>query len=263
MWYRGCSLMRTVCFGSALIMLSTVATVVTAEQQPKIRVVPVIGHVNHIYSVAFSPDGACVLSGSEDRTSNCGRRPRGLLRTFTGHSGGGPLRFTRRCPRALRQRGHAPSSCGTRPRGCYTPSRGHPGRVCRAFSPDGTRVLSGSEDRSLKLWEAATGQLIRTFTGHATCSIGQGPQGRFHPTTRVLSGSKDPPSNCGRKRRARGVFTQMAPACSRAARTTPSNCGRRPRGSSSAPSRGMRVGSPRWRFHPTVPACSRGTLTGR
>ena len=34
-------------------------------------------------------------------------------------------------------------------------------------SGDGARVLSGSGDESVKLWDAATGALIRTFDGHS------------------------------------------------------------------------------------------------
>jgi WD40 repeat protein len=44
---------------------------------------------------------------------------------------------------------------------------GHRGALISvAFSPDGARVLSGSADRTLKLWDVATGALIRTFDGH-------------------------------------------------------------------------------------------------
>ena len=44
---------------------------------------------------------------------------------------------------------------------------GHGGPVTSvAFSPDGTQALSGSADRTLKLWDVATGQEARTFTGH-------------------------------------------------------------------------------------------------
>ncbi|MDM8516356.1 caspase family protein [Desulfobacterales bacterium HSG16] len=35
------------------------------------------------------------------------------------------------------------------------------------FSPDGTMALSGSGDKTLKLWNIATGKCIRTFTGHS------------------------------------------------------------------------------------------------
>src|SRR6202043_835368 len=52
-----------------------------------------------------------------------------------------------------------------------------------AFSPDSARVLSLSDDQTLRLWDAATGQLVRIFQGYtATFS----PEG-----ARVLSGDID------------------------------------------------------------------------
>ena len=35
-----------------------------------------------------------------------------------------------------------------------------------AMSPDGKTLVSGSLDRSIKLWDAPSGQLLKTMTGH-------------------------------------------------------------------------------------------------
>ena len=38
-----------------------------------------------------------------------------------------------------------------------------------AFSPDGQTLVSGSQDKTLRLWDANTGKHIRTITGHEGC----------------------------------------------------------------------------------------------
>jgi tRNA A-37 threonylcarbamoyl transferase component Bud32/DNA-binding beta-propeller fold protein YncE len=44
---------------------------------------------------------------------------------------------------------------------------GHTGPVLRvAFSPDGTRLASGSEDHTVNVWDAVNGQVLSTLTGH-------------------------------------------------------------------------------------------------
>ncbi|MBN9524485.1 PQQ-binding-like beta-propeller repeat protein, partial [bacterium] len=37
---------------------------------------------------------------------------------------------------------------------------------CMAFSPDGRWLVTGAEDRSVRVWDAATGRAVRRFDGH-------------------------------------------------------------------------------------------------
>jgi WD40 repeat protein len=121
-------------------------------------------HTDGVSSVAFSPDGSLLASGSRDRTIKLWRVADGsLVRTITGHTG-------------------------------------EVNSV--AFSPDGSLLASGSEDRTVKLWRVADGALLRTLEGHtgSVRSVAFSPDGSLLASAGQECVERDSWGNCIRWR---------------------------------------------------------------
>ncbi|CCA76411.1 related to WD40-repeat protein (notchless protein) [Serendipita indica DSM 11827] len=75
-------------------------------------------------------------------------------------------------------------------RGLPEALRGHTNGVTAiAFSPDGSRIVSGSDDKTIRLWDAETGQSLgEPFRGHtnSVTAVAFSPDG-----SRIVSGSYD------------------------------------------------------------------------
>ena len=57
-----------------------------------------------------------------------------------------------------------------------------------AYSPDSTKIISGSGDNTIKIWDANTGECLKTLEGHSygVYSVAYSPDG-----TKIISGSHD------------------------------------------------------------------------
>ncbi|ORY01188.1 WD40-repeat-containing domain protein [Clohesyomyces aquaticus] len=72
---------------------------------------------------------------------------------------------------------------------CLSTLEGHNSEVTSvAFSPDSARLVSGSSDKTVKIWDASSGACLQTLEGHSgeVASVGLSPD-----STQLASGSWD------------------------------------------------------------------------
>jgi WD40 repeat protein len=129
------------------------------------------GHSGRVWSVAFSPDGQRIMSGSEDKTIKRWDAQTGSeLRTFGGHSYFiNSVAFSPDGQRIVSGSYNKTAKLWDAQTGSELQTfEGHSNSVrAVAVSPDGQRIVSGSEDKTIKLWNAQSGSELRTFKGHS------------------------------------------------------------------------------------------------
>ena len=181
-----------VSLNSSCIAASSGSLILLVDLQTGHQKAVLKGHSDSVFSMAFSPDGATLASGSDDNSIKLWDVATGEEKaTFTGHSSD-------------------VFSVAFSPDGATVASGSWDGTIklwdvatggekatltghsfsvrSVAFSPDGATVASGSGDRTIKLWDVATGEGKATFTGHSSdvMSVAFSPDGAT-----VASGSGD------------------------------------------------------------------------
>jgi WD40 repeat protein len=106
------------------------------------------GHAGEIRGLAFSPDGSHLATASIDTTARIwdvatGERSWTLRSEAVNLPTGGPAGDPTRWP-----------------------------VLAVSFSPDGRRLVTGGTDRTVRVWDVASGKLLRTLTGHSMTVTG-------------------------------------------------------------------------------------------
>lgn len=152
--------------------LTMVADLLTEEVKEDTVLHTLTGHTSWVRSLAISPDGQTLASGSDDGTIKLWSLSTGqLLYTLTGHAGivfsvtfnpSGQILASGSQDRIIKLWDlHSRQLLRT------LESHTHWVRSL-AISPDGQTLVSGSADKTDRLWDLQTGHLLRTFTNHSS-----------------------------------------------------------------------------------------------
>src|SRR5258708_935557 len=122
-------------------------------------------HQDAVYALAFSQDGARILTASWDKTAKLWNAASGKLIASFAHQGAvNSAAFSPDGTRILTASADKTAKLWAAASGSVISSFSHEGTVnAAAFSPDGTRILTASADHTAKLWHAVSGKLIASF----------------------------------------------------------------------------------------------------
>ncbi|KAF7376813.1 WD40 repeat-like protein [Mycena sanguinolenta] len=158
----------------------------------RVAVLAKIGHAGMVWSVVFSPDGACIVSSSEDKTVCIWDAITGAaLGKMEGHTKWvNSVAFSPNSTRIVSGSGDKTMRIWDVMTGALLGRiEGHTSSVTSvAFSPDDAHIVSGSEDNTVRIWDAMTGAALGRMEGHT----GSVRSVAFSPdSTRIVSGSHD------------------------------------------------------------------------
>jgi len=148
---------------------------------------PFKGHVGTVTSVSFSPNGQTIFSSGEDETTKLWNLQGDCLESY---NHGASIKQSRLCPdteliaSCIGENIHIHNAKG---QPLHPPLQGHKAIVTSAtFSSDGKLLVSGGQDKILRIWDASN--LIRILYGHEADikSVAFSPDGQT-----IASGSAD------------------------------------------------------------------------
>jgi WD40 repeat protein/serine/threonine protein kinase len=162
------------------------------QRQTHLELLTLKGHGAPIRSVAFSPNGQRLVTGSEDQTAKVWEAASGKeLLTLKGHRAViWSVAFSPDGHRIVTGSWDATAKVWDVASGKELLTlKGHGAGVSSvAFSPDGQRIVTGGYDQIAKVWDAASGKELLTLKGHGAgvSSAAFSPNGQ-----RIVTGSDD------------------------------------------------------------------------